>query len=43
MNNFKIIAIVPLKECDSKFTKNLKIGEIYNFYQDYIIFLNNSK
>jgi hypothetical protein len=43
MINFKIIAIVPLKECDSKFTKNLKIGEIYNFYQDYIIFLNNSK
>lgn len=37
MSKFKIIAIIPLKQCDSKFTKNLKIGEIYNFYQDYSI------
>lgn len=42
MNNFKIIAIVPLRHCDSKFTKNLKIGEIYNFYQGYNIILNES-
>lgn len=37
MSGFKLLAIVPLKGCDSKFTKNLKIGEVYKFYQNYDI------
>jgi hypothetical protein len=37
MGGFKLLAIVPLKGCDSKFTKNLKIGEVYKFYQKYDI------
>jgi predicted ATPase len=43
MSGFKILALVPLKGCDVKFTKNLKIGKIYKFYQDYNISLNRNK
>ncbi len=39
--SFKLIAIRPLKGCDKKFLKNLKEGEIYNFYNDYEFILDN--
>src|SRR5690606_18263441 len=29
--------IVPLKGCDSKFLKNLEIGTVYKFFQQYDI------
>jgi hypothetical protein len=35
MNGFKLLGIVPLKDCNERFLKNLKIGEVYKFYQDY--------
>lgn len=34
-NNFKLLAIRPLKDCDKKFLKNLKAGEIYKLYNDF--------
>ncbi|TDE29311.1 hypothetical protein E0I61_09105 [Flavobacterium ranwuense] len=41
-NNFKLIAIRPLKNCNKRFLKNLKAGNIYKFYNDYT-FLNIDK
>jgi len=35
MSGFKLIAIRPLVDCDDRFLKNLKAGEIYRFYNDY--------
>ena len=35
---FKLIAIRPLEGCNEKFLKNLKVGEIYKFYNDYEFF-----
>ena len=35
MSGFKLLAIRPLKGCSKKFSKNLKEGMIYKFYQDY--------
>jgi len=35
MSGFKLIAIRPLDNCDSRFLKNLKAGEIYKFYNEY--------
>ena len=29
INGFKLLAIVPLENCDIRFRKNLKIGEVY--------------
>jgi hypothetical protein len=43
MNGFKLLAVIPLKGCDSKFRKNLQIGEVYKFYQNYDIILNDDK
>ncbi len=37
MSGFKLLAIIPLKGCDSKFCKNLEIGTPYKFYQNYKI------
>lgn len=34
-NNFKLIAIRPLSNCDNRFSKNLNKGEIYKFYNEY--------
>ena len=34
-NNFKLIAIRPLSNCNERFIKNLNKGEIYKFYNDY--------
>jgi len=34
-SGFKLLAIRPLKGCDSRFRKNLKEGVVYKFYQDY--------
>lgn len=33
--SFKLLAIRPLKDCNSKFLKNLKEYQIYQFYNDY--------
>nr|WP_315154426.1 hypothetical protein [uncultured Flavobacterium sp.] len=33
--SFKLIAIRPLKDCNTKFLKNLKPNQIYKFYDDY--------
>lgn len=41
MSGFKLIAIVPLKDCSTKFRKNLEIGFPYIFYNSYSIELNN--
>ncbi len=41
-NNFKLLAIRPLKNCDERFLKNLNPGYIYKFYNNYV-FLNKSK
>lgn len=35
MSGFKLLAIRPLEGCDSDFSKKLKLGEVYKFYQDY--------
>lgn len=42
-SGFKIIAIVPLKNCNQKFRKNLKIGVPYLFYNNYKIKLSENK
>ncbi|MCI0922742.1 hypothetical protein [Sphingobacterium rhinopitheci] len=42
-NGFKLIGIVPLKDCDQKFCKNLKIGTPYLFYNNYEIQLDDAK
>ncbi|WP_353101605.1 hypothetical protein [Myroides odoratus] len=42
-NNFKLIGIVPLKGCDSKFLKNLNIGVPYLFYNNYDINVDTDK
>ncbi|QDW20675.1 AAA family ATPase [Flavobacterium sp. KBS0721] len=35
MDGFKLIAIRPLVGCDKKFLKNLQVGCIYQFYNEY--------
>jgi len=40
-NGFKIIGIVPLKDCNQKFRKNLKIGIPYIFYNNYGIYVKD--
>ena len=35
MSDFKLIAIRPTKNCDSKFLKNLAENHIYKFYNDF--------
>nr|WP_315252062.1 hypothetical protein [uncultured Flavobacterium sp.] len=41
--SFKLIAIRPLEGCKKEFLKNLKEGEIYNFYNDYEFILDENK
>lgn len=41
MSGFKLLAIIPLKDCSTKFRKNLEIGFQYKFYNNYDIKLNN--
>ena len=36
MGGFKLLAIRPLNGCDENFSKRLKLGTIYKFYQNYI-------
>ncbi|WP_291148194.1 AAA family ATPase [Flavobacterium sp. UBA7680] len=43
MNEFKLIAIRPLIGCDVRFSKNLVLGKIYKFYNDYIFLDKNGK
>jgi len=38
---FKLLAIRPIKDCDSKFLKNLIEGQIYQFYSDYSFIREN--
>ncbi|GGF01666.1 hypothetical protein SAMN05443634_103214 [Chishuiella changwenlii] len=40
-NGFKLIGIVPLKDCNQKFRKNLKIGTPYLLYNNYTVELND--
>ncbi|MEW7280745.1 AAA family ATPase [Aquimarina sp. 2201CG1-2-11] len=35
MSGFKLLAIRPFLNCDARFSKNLKKGVIYKFYQNY--------
>lgn len=42
-NNFKLIAIRPLSDCNERFLKNLNKGEIYQFYNDYKFVNNKNK
>jgi predicted ATPase len=43
MNGFKLLAIRPLKGCNSELLKSLKGNTLYQFYQDYtFIFENNN-
>lgn len=42
-NNFKLLAIRPLKDCNKRFVKNLKEGHIYQFYNDYHFTNNDGK
>ena len=37
MSGFKLLAIVPLKDCHPRIKKNLKTGEVYKFYNNYSI------
>jgi predicted ATPase len=41
MNDFKLIAIRPLKGCSSQYRKVLKEGVVYQFYNDYQFIYNN--
>ena len=41
MSGFRLIGIIPLKGCDSKYRKNLQIGFPYKFYQSHDIKLND--
>jgi len=34
---FKLLAIRPLKGCNTKYSKNLELGKLYQFYNDYKI------
>lgn len=43
MSGFKLLAIRPLNNCDSRFLKNLKPGEIYQFYNDFEFTLDKNK
>lgn len=43
MNSFKLIAIVPLKDKDGEFSKNLKTGKPYYFYKGYTIVVVNDE
>ena len=43
INDFKLLAIRPLKGCDKKFSKVLNEGEIYKFYNDYEFYDNEGK
>lgn len=43
MSGFKLLSIVPLKDCDEKFSKNLVVGTPYQFNNNYTIELNEDK
>ncbi|MFC0777893.1 AAA family ATPase [Flavobacterium sp. HJSW_4] len=35
METFKLLAIRPLENCNKLYSKNLHLGEVYSFYNDY--------
>ena len=41
MSDFKLIALQPLEGCDERFLKNLKINNLYKFYDEYIFLDRN--
>lgn len=43
MIKFKLLAIRPLKDCDSRFLKNLQKGTIYKFYNEYTFLDSDDK
>lgn len=42
MNNFKLIAVIPLPGCSKKYCKNLTTGYPYQFYNEYKIELSRT-
>jgi AAA15 family ATPase/GTPase len=40
MSGFKLLAIIPLKDCSIRFRKNIEIGEVYQFYKGHTITMN---
>lgn len=42
-SGFRLLAIRPLKDCHSNYLKNLKEGEIYQFYNQYQFIRKNEK
>ena len=36
MSTFKLLAIRPLKNCDSKYLKNLTPNQLYRFYNGFV-------
>lgn len=42
MSGFKLLAIIPLQGCETKYRKNLKIGDKYLFYNNYDVELNEN-
>lgn len=43
MQTFKLLAIRPLINCDKQYSKNLQLGEIYSFYNDYEFLSENDE
>lgn len=43
MSGFKLLAIRPLFKCDTSFSKKLKKGQLYKFYQDFHFFDEKKK
>lgn len=43
MSGFRLLAIIPLQNCDEKFRKNLTIGTPYKFANNLFIELDNEK
>lgn len=43
MNNFRLIAIIPLMGCSENFSKNLTLGTRFQFYNNYSILLDARK
>ncbi|WP_346985391.1 hypothetical protein [Chryseobacterium sp. POE27] len=41
--SFKLLAIRPLEDCNKDFLKNLKIGRIYKFYNEYKFYNDNQR
>jgi AAA15 family ATPase/GTPase len=43
MSGFKLLAIVPLHNCNKGLIKSLEAGQVYQFYKNYEILLSSDK